>query len=334
MFRVLKLIMSKRPRLTCPRCCQTVSYSTYSRHQTLAYCPGAGPAKLADSSDSDSDSTFYNSDSDSHSKLSVTSFSADEYGLCNLSNTSQSPSFPSELSDSQDESDTTAPEVWSDSESQDSDHELTTIVSEANQSVAHVQHVFCLYITFLQLCYRITDRAYLLALLGAVFCFLSSTALQNMTLKAFADTFPRILYSLRRRMKCKPSCREYVVCPRCDKLYPRDDCTIRTGSEVISRKCNHVEYPNHRQPHRRLKCGAELMKKVKIGGKYKLVPKKTYMYNPLLSSLQELVSRRNMLLLCEQWRQHFDSVPDGWLTDVYDGKLWKDWFRKERKSFP
>ena len=115
----------------------------------LAYCPGAGPAKLADSSDSGSDSTFYNSDSDSQSKLSVTSFSADEYGLCNISNTSQSPSSPSESSDSQDESDTTAPELWSDSESQDSDHELTTMVSEANKSVAHVQHVFCLYITFL-----------------------------------------------------------------------------------------------------------------------------------------------------------------------------------------
>ena len=75
------------------------------------------------------------------------------------------------------------------------------------------------------------------------------------------------------------------------------------------------------------------MKKVMIGGKYKLVPKKTYMYNPLLSSLQELVSRLNMLLLCEQRRQHFDSVLDGWLTDVYDGKFWKDWFRKEGKAF-
>ena len=36
---------------------------------------------------------------------------------------------------------------------------------------------------------------------------------------------------------------------------------------------------------------------------------------------------------CEQWRKHSESVPDAWLTDVYDGKLWKDWFRKEGKPF-
>ena len=94
----------------------------------------------------------------------------------------------SSANDSQ-ESDTTAPEVWSESESLSSDDAADTV---ANTSVAQVQQIFCLSITFLQLCYRISDRAivYLLSLLGAIFQYLASMALQYLTLKAFADTSP------------------------------------------------------------------------------------------------------------------------------------------------
>ena len=127
-----------------------------------------------------------------------------------------------------------------------------------------------------------------------------SSILQNATLKAFADAFPRTLYSLRKQIKSKRSCEEYVVCPCCDKLYPKEKCTIKTSRGVVSFTCTHIEFPNHPQPHRRVKCGAELTRKVKIGGKYKLVPRKLYLYNSLLSSLQELVSRPDFLMQCEQ----------------------------------
>ena len=75
------------------------------------------------------------------------------------------------------------------------------------------------------------------------------------------------------------------------------------------------------------------MKKVKIGRHYKFVPRKIYVYNSLLSSSERLIAKPNFLHQCEQWRKHSKNVPDGWLTDVYDGQLWKDWLIKGRKCF-
>ena len=156
----------------------------------------------------------------------------------------------------------------------------------------------------------------------------------NMTLQAFADTFPITLYSLRKQLTIKNSFVEYVVCPSCHKLYVKDKCTVKSASGVIvSLKCDHIEYPNHPQRYRRRKCGAELMKKVKIGRHYKFVPRKIYVYNSLLSSLERLIAKPNFLHQCEQWRKHSKNVPDGWLTDVYDGQLWKDWLLKGGRPF-
>ena len=72
------------------------------------------------------------------------------------------------------------------------------------------------------------------------------------------------------------------------------------------------------------------MKKVKIGRHYKFVTRKIYVYNSL-SSLERLIGKPNFLRQCEQWRKHSKKVPVGWLTDVYDGQLWKDWLIKGRK---
>ena len=57
------------------------------------------------------------------------------------------------------------------------------------------------------------------------------------------------------------------------------------------------------------------------------------MYNSILSSLQELVLRPHFRSQCEHWRNRSESISDGWLTDVYDGKLWREWFRKEGNAF-
>ena len=54
---------------------------------------------------------------------------------------------------------------------------------------------------------------------------------------------------------------------------------MKTSSGVVSFTCSYVQFPSHPQPHCRVKCGAELMKKVKTGLKYKLVPKKLYVYS-------------------------------------------------------
>ena len=96
-------------------------------------------------------------------------------------------------------------------------------------------------------------------------------------------------------------------------------------------KCDHVRYPNHPQRANRKKCGAELMKKVKIGQKYKLVARKTFVYYSIIDSIKKLNKVPDFLNIYEEWRT--TNVLPGWLTDVYDGQLWKDWMKHDGVPF-
>lgn len=87
-------------------------------------------------------------------------------------------------------------------------------------------------------------------------------------------------------------------------------------------QCDHVRYPNHSQRANRKKCGAELMKTVKIGQRYKLVPRKPFVYYSIIDSIQKLIQIPGFLSVCEEWK--IRNIPPGWLTGVYDGQLWKD----------
>ena len=75
------------------------------------------------------------------------------------------------------------------------------------------------------------------------------------------------------------------------------------------------------------------MKTVKVSGKYKLVPRKLYVHNSLVDSLERLISRPGFLEQCEHWRSHFKEASGEWLTDVYDGRLWKEWMKKNGRPF-
>jgi len=73
------------------------------------------------------------------------------------------------------------------------------------------------------------------------------------------------------------------------------------------------------------KCGIELFKKVKVGQTYKFVPRKVYVYYSIIDFLQRLASKPGFLQKCEEWREHKGEVPNGCLTDVFDGRLWHEW---------
>lgn len=63
----------------------------------------------------------------------------------------------------------------------------------------------------------------------------------------------------------------YVVCPKCESLYEYHECIIRIGSELQSKRCSYIEFPNKRY---RNPCNAVLLKKVTLKhGKTKLVPR-------------------------------------------------------------
>ena len=82
----------------------------------------------------------------------------------------------------------------------------------------------------------------------------------------------------------------------------------------------------------RCPCNAILMKTVTLkGGKQILVPKKIYPYRSVIKSLEQLINRMQFLELCEQWRQR--HIPPDVLTDIYDGKLWKDFQKYDDVDF-
>ena len=65
------------------------------------------------------------------------------------------------------------------------------------------------------------------------------------------------------------------------------------------------------------------MKQVKVGKQFKLIPRKYFVYNSIASSLSRLMSRPGFLEQCEVWRKR--GCDENFMTDVYDGKIWKDW---------
>jgi len=63
----------------------------------------------------------------------------------------------------------------------------------------------------------------------------------------------------------------------------------------------------------------------------KLIPFKTYCYYPLYKSLPQILQRSSYLELCEKWRSRV--VPERVLSDVYDGRVWKEFLNYNGKPF-
>ena len=72
---------------------------------------------------------------------------------------------------------------------------------------------------------------------------------------------------------------------------------------------------------------------MKLGQVYKFVPHKIYVYYNVIESLKQILVRPGVLDLCEKWRQQKETVPSQYLTDVYDGRLWRECATYEGKQF-
>ena len=118
---------------------------------------------------------------------------------------------------------------------------------------------------------------------------------------------------------------KHVVCPSCHSLYSYDECLLKTGSRVSSKQCSHVSYGK--------RCNAYLLKEVvSISGNSKMYPRKLYCYSSLLSSLKAFLSRPGFIEDCEANRCN-GNCPSTSLSDVYDGKIWKEFTSFEFNKF-
>ena len=141
----------------------------------------------------------------------------------------------------------------------------------------------------------------LLKFLKTLLYFLSTLG-NGPILKEIASLLPKTMYGIRKYFQRQSDFSEYVVCPQCYHLYSVSECIIKNACGEESKICDHIEFPNHSQWTRRRKCGALLMKRVKINGKLKLVPRKIYLYHNIIHSLTDMVRRPEFLTKCEHWR--------------------------------
>lgn len=114
------------------------------------------------------------------------------------------------------------------------------------------------------------------------------------------------------------------MCPKCHTLYNLDDCYEVVCGRKVTKKCTFVQFPNHRQHFRRAKCGESLLKEVSLkSGGIKLYPHKVYCYNSIIDNLRQFLQRPGFVKKCELWQSR--DIPDGFLADIFDGRIWKEW---------
>lgn len=317
----------------CEHCKEEVSRSAFYRRHRDGACREDHNATSSESYDSDlesidvarsseaTDSSFCLDDDElengDHDDISIDDYSMnvpcdspadvdDEIDLVTSSSESELP-----FSDND--------EIWdfSDSESDENQEESSI---DGNTLIRGISYFLGLF----HLTFRLSEKAMvaLLAFLRTIFAYLASLRPQLSLLNELACKLPRSLYGIRKYFKHKDEYIVYVVCPRCKKLYHLHDCITNVLGQQETKLCDHVEFPHHRHSNQRAPCNTPLMKRVKIGGKFKLVPRKTFVYRSIIKALQMIIDRGNFLEACEHWRKRKTEL--GSLSDVYDGKVWKD----------
>ncbi len=99
-------------------------------------------------------------------------------------------------------------------------------------------------------------------------------------------------------------CTEYVVCSKCHSIYEFDNCVYTTASGCKeSKKCCHVEMPEHPHQRQRTECGFLLLKKQHTKKGYRLVPHKVHPYRPLKRSITKLMNKRQFISQCQKWEE-------------------------------
>ena len=239
--------------------------------------------------------------------------------------------------DSEDE-----PEYWDlDEEDLEDDFQETLICSQGLPSTAsesainQLVHVTVLFILLWSCHYRISANA-VDHLVRYLHHFLSQLSPYTPFLIAnILAYFPTTLHMLRKRYGLhQDHFTKFTICTACDSLYLFEDCyTTNPITKVRTPKlCSHVEFPNHPHRSRRNPCGNPLLKEVVLkNGSKALYPKKVYCYRSIKDGLKDIMSRTGIFDSCEEWRCR--NVPEGYLGDVYDGKVWQNFYDVDGTPF-
>lgn len=127
---------------------------------------------------------------------------------------------------------------------------------------------------------------------------------------------------------------QYVVCPKCDSVYEHDACISKElHGQLTIKQCIHIQFPNHPFNIYRQPCDTPLLQKVsrRRSSDLQFQPYKVYPYQPIKKALTRLCNRSNFLKMVEHWRQI--KVNEEYLSDIYDGNIWREWQHWNGRNF-
>ena len=124
---------------------------------------------------------------------------------------------------------------------------------------------------------------------------------------------------------------ENIVCCKCHSIYENiSQCMEKESSVAKTKHCKYKPFPAHPNKRLRKPCNQPLLKQVKKANQQlALQPYKTYCYNSLVSSVTVLFKRQNFIDSCQHWRKRIETIPQDWLGDIYDGRVWKEQISKK-----
>ena len=193
------------------------------------------------------------------------------------------------------------------------------------------------FILLWQFSFTVSDAAVvaLLHFLYWLFHLLSVNFIKVVNGQNVTEEFPRTLKYASKLVGIDPNAFvQYTVCPKCDAVFTYELGFTLQGNQKVPNQCPYIEYPNHPHSSKRSPCNAYLMKTVKTRtGKTMVKPYKVFAYQPLKAAVTNLANRRGFVDLCEKWRERWNSVPDGVMYDIYDGRMWREFQRVCGKSF-
>ena len=346
--------VTSRPRKRCSKCGQMLSYSAYNRHKNPSVCHERTSVALpAGPHESTGPSSVREQPAESHPIVAVDSEEI-EVSFASESSCEFRPDrvdYSEELSEISDEESLSDSSEADDAEivdiyEGDSDVSLADIEEPIQPATSVRSHnpapesgastfvlFVCYFIGFFQTCYKLSDRAvtlllvFLKSILMWIVTLLPSPA--NEVVRVILHGMPKNAYFLKKIFKkTTDSITKYVVCPKCCALYTMADlkaiCSHRMALEIPKCFAQLNAYTT-------CKCSTALLKKVKHGDHYKLVPKRVYAYNSVKCSLAKLYSRSDFHIKCQHWMSR-QSSPDLY-SDIYDGNVWKAFQSVKGKPF-
>ena len=209
--------------------------------------------------------------------------------------------------------------------SEESDQEATTS-SETNSQAELTKPLFQLlyFILIWQIAFKVSTAGICALLRFLKYFFLSlGTAVQSATVTALSNLIPLTKTSLRKAVLLgKDEFTEYIVCPKCDCVYSPEFCKM--AGKFVAQTCRFKAYPNHPIKSRQKECGMQLMKKVRGKSGFTFKPKKIFPYQSLGKAMQRLFQRPGFVQCCELWRTRQKFQHFGYMCDIHDGLIWKD----------